>query len=328
MRFKWTYLDLPADFPEIEITNTPILKSLYLETYLSARNKGQCWAKVYNIPRQIRRLVLRGRSIPVTHAKQLPDLRSCTFYFHYEHPDSPVVPTCLNFLKAAPNLRDFTCNSGFESVFGMFTDDDEEPTPELDNTVVEHNLESIDLEALNNSAAVVDRLRLPALKSLVFEDASGNAAQTLLGLIRRSDPPLTSLELRSWRIDEAALLDLLLSLPTLEQFYLSNSAVSERFFQALDVKDGASLPRLAVDEDRTGICPRLKSLRLQWLRARDPEACADALLSVIQSRHAHGSFQNISLGYEVIPLPLEESHRERVRNEVKNKGSIFIRGGD
>ncbi|KAL5486150.1 hypothetical protein ACEPAI_7194 [Sanghuangporus weigelae] len=51
VRFKWRFLNLPATFPEIHITDTPILTSLFLETVLSKWPGEPYWSNIVENPK-------------------------------------------------------------------------------------------------------------------------------------------------------------------------------------------------------------------------------------------------------------------------------------
>ncbi|OCB89934.1 hypothetical protein A7U60_g2874 [Sanghuangporus baumii] len=327
VRFKWRYLNFPATFPGIYITDTPILTSLYLETILFERHKGPYWANISGISWRTRTVILRGYFAFEVGANQLSRLTSCSFDFHYEHPDSPVARTCLALLKVSPNLRFLVCQSGLDDTFGTTL---EEFAREHNGSAVDHDLESLEIIALKNSAAVVERLRLPSLKRLVYEDGVGTAARTIFDLIRRSDLPLTYLQLRSGIVDEVTLVNVLRLLPTLEDLHLSGFTVSAQFLRALDVKNEGSTPPPAPSEDKSLICPHLRSLRLQWLVPQELETCTNALFSLIQSCHVHRSFYNAHLSHTsgVIALPLTDSDHDNLRQELQRRGSVFLRGND
>ncbi|KAL5486176.1 hypothetical protein ACEPAI_7221 [Sanghuangporus weigelae] len=97
------------------------------------------------------------------------------------------------------------CQPGLDDTFVTIL---EEFVREHDGSAKDHDLESLEITALKNSVAVVERLRLPSLKRLVYADD--------FDLILRSDPPLTYLQLRSGSVDEVTLVNVLRLLPTLD----------------------------------------------------------------------------------------------------------------
>ncbi|KAL5525617.1 hypothetical protein ACEPAG_6953 [Sanghuangporus baumii] len=230
--------EFPRYVSGLHITDTLILTSLYLETVLFGRYKGPYWAKYQS------------------HILANP-LTSRSFDFLYEHQDSPVARTCLALLKVSPNFRFLICQYGLDDTFGTTL---EEFAQEHNGFAVDHNLESLEIITLKNSAAVVERLRLP---SLVYEDGVETAARTIFDLIRRSAPPLTYLQLRSGSVEEVALVNVLRLLPMLENIHLSGLTVLTQFLRALDVKNEGSTPPPALNEDKSLTCSNLRTLRLR-----------------------------------------------------------------
>ncbi|KAL5486149.1 hypothetical protein ACEPAI_7193 [Sanghuangporus weigelae] len=196
---------------------------------------------------------------------------------------------------------------------------------EYGGSAMEHDLENLQLTALKISSAVVDRLRLPSLKRLVYEDVIGAGERMIFDLILRSDPPLTYLRLSSGSVDKIMLVNVLRLLPTLEELHLSDFIMSARFLRALDMKNEGGTPRR---EDSSVICPNLQSLRLQHLVVvpQELETCTDALFSLIQSRHAYRPSHNVHLSrtFGAIALPLTDSDHDRLRQELESRGNVLF----
>ena len=199
-----------------------------------------------------------------------------TLAFRDNYKAEDVIRSCQNFLGVAPFL---------EELYLIFEHGLSLPSSPLDNNrPVYHGLRRLRLFPSNGSDDFIDNVTLPSLVALEipcgvspFEMVERRPCLKLLHFFERSLPPLTSLDIGAsgCRDFEDSFIPCLKLLPTLEQLQVIVAPVSVRFFNELTVPESG---------DGSIVCPKLEALCFRDLKCLDSAVCAEALISMLESR--------------------------------------------
>ncbi|KAL5513931.1 hypothetical protein ACEPAG_2692 [Sanghuangporus baumii] len=281
VHFSWQGVQLSPEFPGIVLTNMPMLTSLSLSFQINEMSRRP----LINVTKSSRLKSLRlygdydlelGKKpfFALTEPSKLGFVsnipRSCAIDAFF----------ILCFLRNAPFLSEFHVET-----FRGWDGNKLSSGPDNHTPLLVHELRALTLNGCYTAAYVLERVTLPCLTALLYDNERYDSAdRTLLNFFERSRPPLTYLEI--WRNDlfeDPAII--LQSLPGLRDLRIKYTDISIQLFHALTIK-----------EDRQIACPALSSL---WLEELDPtstgSAGIEALISMVKSRQ--GSLVPFRTGY-------------------------------
>lgn len=168
------------------------------------------------------------------------------------------IADCYDILSCSPNLQ--SCY--VESVSAKTPDLRQLPT----SPIILASLHSFRIEASVNILPLLRTLTFPVLSSLVIEStglhsrAAAHITSEIPNLLRRSDsPPLQTLVLDNFGIEEKELIECLILSPRLETLVVCDEStrrpnLTDKVIRALGVRKG--------DDDDTMLCPALSILKL------------------------------------------------------------------
>ncbi|KAH8114779.1 hypothetical protein DFH11DRAFT_187741 [Phellopilus nigrolimitatus] len=191
----------------------------------------------------IRELSLRRAYISKPISIHLTNLKSCGIYHDAMPEDFSLADACLEVLHAAPNLEAFEVE--------VIQSDSPSTWPTTPRMLLRHLLEMYMIES-PDITLILSNLTAPALTSLVIDSEHDDAGPVLLDFIRRSQPPLTHLNVANGFTSEEYLLEALQLLPTLLSVDILVSSLSARFLEVFSVREGQS----AAD----ALCPSLRRI--------------------------------------------------------------------
>ncbi|KAL5480546.1 hypothetical protein ACEPAI_1816 [Sanghuangporus weigelae] len=303
VHFSCNEVQLSPEFPGIVLTDMPILTSLSLSSEIETMS--------------------RRPLINVTKSSRLKSLRLYGNYdlelgtkpfFALTEPSklefSSNVPRCFDtfsiicFLRNAPFLSEFHVDS-------FCTWDDLPPGPTNHTPLLLHELRALKLGGHYAAEYVLERVTLPYLTALLYEDDSyGPGDRSLLNFFERSRPPLTFLEIRGIDLfeDTATILQ---SLPGLMDLRIKHTIISIQLFHTLTIK-----------EDRQVTCPALSSLWLEELDLTSTRSAGiEALISMVKSRQ--GSLVPFRTGCVDYGIG-EQNAREFEVAEIDKKSDLLL----
>ncbi|EJD04748.1 uncharacterized protein FOMMEDRAFT_27071 [Fomitiporia mediterranea MF3/22] len=147
------------------------------------------------------------------------------------------VQQCLDILNVYPNLKNLRTDFSTRRDLSY-----NEESYNEDCSIISHNLQVLVLQCDKASAFVVNKLVLPALEQLVYDDKSAeNGCANFLAFVKRSLPPLTHLEITGQCADDDVVSHALPLLPMLEVLNLVFCIVSGSFFVLLSIPSGAGM---------------------------------------------------------------------------------------
>ncbi|KAL5480848.1 hypothetical protein ACEPAI_9788 [Sanghuangporus weigelae] len=272
VQFGWFNICLSEDNHEFHLTNMPLLTSMSLDTRSPLRITID-----FGHSLQLTAINIRGDFdlLPLQRPFQLLT-QPCKLTFTGECLKKSAIVSCLNFLKAAIFLEEFTIY--FDKVPYQPT------SPSNDNCQFAIGLRCL---RLNYARGILDNVNIPSLE--VFSCDSypkvKDGSEVLVDFFRRSRPPLTYLSLKRDSGHEDIVIPILQMLPTLVHLELFDVYVSTRFYRELTVTNRV-------------VCPMLEAFRFTFLRHLEDEAvCADALIVMLKSRaQIMDSFKTVRLG--------------------------------
>ncbi|KAL5499185.1 hypothetical protein ACEPAH_1703 [Sanghuangporus vaninii] len=272
VQFGWFDICRSGGKNEFHLTNMPLLTSMSLDFRYPVHitiDFGQCL--------QLTAINIRGSFdlLPIQRPLQLLT-QPCKLTFTGECLKKSAIVSCLNFLKAAIFLEEFTIY--FDEVPSLPT------LSSNDNSQFASGLRCL---KLNYARGILDNVNLPSLEVLScgsYAEAR-DGSEILVDFFRRSRPPLTYLSLKGDSGHEDIVIPILRMLPTLRHLDLFDVHVSTRFYRELTATNCI-------------VCPVLEAFRFTHLRHLEDEVvCADALIAMLKSRaRIMDSFKTVQLG--------------------------------
>ncbi|KAH8119542.1 hypothetical protein DFH11DRAFT_452261 [Phellopilus nigrolimitatus] len=251
-------LDISDQF-NAKATSMPQIEYLQLRFNNSA---GEAITLDLSSALSIKELQLMSIYAAIPISNQLTNLRSVELHFSEpERENHSFVDVCLELLHAAPNLEIFELE-----LYGARSSPPQLMTPKI---LLPH-LRSIYVSEFSDITLVLEKLTAPALTSFATDSEHVDAAPVFLDFIRRSQPPLTVLDIWKGFASEEHLLEALRFLPALEVLEIRHTALSVHFLEALTVGEDQqagdtlcpSLRRITVSditgwEDMDGLVARM-----------------------------------------------------------------------
>ena len=226
---------------------------------------------------QLRSILLEGNfGISATEGTLYLLIEPSKLVFRDNYKAEDVIRSCWNFLAVAPFL---------EELYLVFEDGLNLLSSPLDNNrPVHHGLRRLRLHPSKGSDDFIDNVTPPSLVALKipcavapFEQVDRRPCLKLLHFFERSLPPLMYFDIGASGCHdfEDSFIPCLKLLPTLEQLHVAMAPVSMRL-----------LHELTVPESGNGniVCPALKVLIFHRLECLDTVACAEVLISTLESR--------------------------------------------
>ncbi|EJD04819.1 uncharacterized protein FOMMEDRAFT_153945 [Fomitiporia mediterranea MF3/22] len=216
------------------------------------------------------------------------------------------VRQCVEFLKAAPNLKRFT----------VAFNDTPEPSFDENRSVILRSLQFLSLQDIS-SVLVIDKLVLPALEELHY---FGDEGGSLLAFVEHSLPPLTRLDISGACAGEGTIVHLLPLLPLLQVLNLAHGTISTRLFETLSAPIGAGTDSRTRDKHDYILCPNLRWFYFcGYSVVGDLRECADALCTMLESRWNVLKIWDELVGCDWLLYPFSTADCERVQHHIQDR---------
>ena len=308
-RHRWADVDFlgaleygcPEDRGPLRLTDMPMLTKIRL-IYKSHRRL------TFDLGRspQLRRVELYGNFAIAASERSLRHLREpSSLRFQGDYKAEDVVQSCQNFLAIAPFLEELHLD---------FEDRLRPSDPLGGYRPVYIGLRRLSLSPRYGPEVFVDNVVLPSLEALHFACKAQEGGQKLLRFFERSLPPLTHLSIRGDCAHEDFLIPCLGLLPALKDLQVAWASMSTRFFRELSVQ-GNEIGGIT--------CPLLEAFHLSVISClEDPVACAEALISMLESRATiTKTFENVCI---LALRPSPTVHPSRLREYDQEKRETFF----